>query len=90
MLVAAAFLALTFLSIPVSPRLFFIPIAGLAGLAAYVIATCHHWHRLHGVFCPHCQRPLIEINDQLEEIFLGAPAPDSLACPHCGKIIARP
>ena len=87
--VSGVLLFLAFLSIPISPKLFIIPVAGLAGLAIYVIVTCRRWHRLHGVFCPHCRRPLTEINDQLEEIILGAPVPDSLECPNCREIVAR-
>jgi hypothetical protein len=88
--ISVGLLALAFLSIPISPKLIAIPISGLIALAAYVVFTCRRWHRLHGVFCPHCQKSLIEVNDQLEEIFFGAPATDSLVCPHCGGIIAKP
>ena len=89
MLIAGVLLALTFIIVRIAVKLFLIPIAGFVGLMVYILVTCHRWHRQHGVFCPHCTRSLIEVNDQLEEIFLGAPAPDTLVCPNCGSIIAK-
>ena len=80
--------ALTVFTVLIYPRLFLVPVAGLAALAVCVTATCHRWHRQHGIFFPHCGRSLVALGEQLEKMFLGAPVPDSLACPHCGEIIA--
>jgi hypothetical protein len=86
---SSALLVATFVGVLIAPRLFMIPLAGFVGLMIYVVVTCHRWHRQHGVFCPHCSRSLVELNDELEEIFLGAPAPEMLLCPNCRNVVAK-
>ena len=71
------------------PKFFPFPVAGLAFVAIYVIATCNRWHRRHGVFCPHCGHSLVKIGEKLEEISTSAAIPDSLSCPHCQEIVAK-
>jgi hypothetical protein len=87
--ISVLFFALTVLTTLIYPKFFVIPVAGLAALAIYVTTTCHRWHRRHGIFCPHCRHSLVALGEQLEEVFLGTPVPDSLACPHCGEIVAK-
>ena len=86
---SGALLVATFVSVLIAPRLFIVPLAGLVGLMVYILVTCHRWHRQHGVFCPHCSRSLVELNDELEEIFLDASAPETLLCPSCDLTFKR-
>ena len=85
--VSVLIFALTVFTVLIYPKLFLVPVAGLAALAVYVTAMCHRWHRQHGVFCPHCRHSLVALGEQLEDIFFGASVPDSLACPHCRQIV---
>ena len=86
---SAVVLALTVFTVLSFPRFFLIPVAGFAMVAVFVTATCHRWHRRHGVFCPHCGHSLVELGEKLEEISTGASIPDSLSCPHCREIVAK-
>jgi hypothetical protein len=71
------------------PKFFLIPVGGLALVAICVTVTCSRWHQKHGVFCPHCGHSLVPLGERLEELFAGAPIPDSLSCPHCRGIVAK-
>jgi general stress protein CsbA len=59
-------------------------------LATYVMVTARAFHKIHGVFCPHCEASLVSfgnILDGLEED--GLEKPESLECPQCHSVLVK-
>lgn len=59
-------------------------------LATYVIATARAFHKINGVFCPHCGASLLSfgnILDDLEED--GLEKPENLECPKCHSVVVK-
>ncbi len=65
-------------------------LAAFGLLATYVIATARAFHKVHGVFCPHCGASMVwfgNVLDDLEED--GLEKPDSLECPKCHSVVVK-
>ncbi len=59
-------------------------------LATYVIVTARAFHKVNGVFCPHCGASLVwfgNVLDDLEED--GLEKPESLECPQCHSVVVK-
>jgi hypothetical protein len=59
-------------------------------LATYVIVSARTFHKVNGVFCPHCGASLVafgNVLDDLEED--GLERPESLECPQCRSVVVK-
>jgi len=57
-------------------------------LAAYIVITSAKFHRVNGVFCPHCGKSLISLGEVLEDLAEdGIEYPDKLECPKCHNTV---
>ena len=64
---------------------------GLAGFAAYVLATSRGYSRRHAVRCPACAAPLIAVADRLADAReFGLELPSHVDCPLCKAVIIAP
>lgn len=59
-------------------------------LATYVIATTRAFHKVNGVFCPHCGASLVSFGNTLDDLDEdGLERPDNLECPKCRSIAVK-
>lgn len=65
-------------------------LAAFGLLATYVIVTARAFHKVNGVFCPHCGASMVwfgNVLDDLEED--GLEKPDNLECPKCHGVVVK-
>ncbi len=59
-------------------------------LAIYTIITAIAFHKVNGVFCPHCGKSVVSLGNVLDDIEEdGLEKPNNLACSRCHHVVVR-